>query len=78
MSIKLSASIWQEGDKYVSLCPELGVSSSGKDPQKALDMLQEAVELYLENVKELGMLDELSDTLASRVRFQAIFEVDVA
>ncbi len=55
MSVKLTATIWQEGKQYVSLCPELGVSSFGPDPEEALSMLQEAVELYIENAKELGI-----------------------
>jgi len=78
MSYKLSASIWQEEDKYVSLCPELGVSSFGSDPEDALNMLREAVELYLINAKEEGVLDELTGILSSPIRFQTSFEVDVA
>jgi len=78
MSVKLTASIWQEGEKYVSLCPELGVSSFGISPDVALRMLREAVELYLENAKQLGIIDELSEILHSPLRFQTTFEVDVA
>ncbi len=40
---------------YVSKCPELGVSSCGDTPQEAEENLKEAVELYLENAKALGM-----------------------
>ncbi len=57
MSIKLTASIWQEDDRFVSLCPELGVSSFGRDSDHALEMLRDAVELYLANAKELDMLE---------------------
>ena len=78
MSVKLSATIWQEGKQYVSLCPELGVSSCGNDPKEALGMLREAVELYLENARELGMLDDLTEALTSPVGFQTRFEVEVA
>ena len=78
MSIKLSATIWQEGERYVSLCPELGVSSFGDNPKAALEMLQEAVELFLENARKLDMLDDLTETLSSPVRFHTTFEVDVA
>jgi len=52
----LTATVWREGDDYVSLCPELGVSSCGSTPEEALAMLGEAVELYLENAQELGIL----------------------
>ena len=41
-------------------------------------MLQEAVELYLLNAKEEGLLDNLSDILSSPIRFQTTFEVEVA
>ena len=78
MSVKLTASIWQEGKQYVSLCPELGVSSFGSDPEEALIMLREAVELYLLNAKEEGMLEDLTEILTSPIRFQTTFEVEVA
>ncbi len=55
MSVKLTASIWQEGKQYVSLCPELGVSSCGKNPEDALRMLKEAVELYVVTAKQLNI-----------------------
>ena len=78
MFYKLSANIWQEEDQYVSLCPELGVASCGANPEDALRMLQEAVELYLENAKELGMLSELDIILTSPLRFHTTFEVEMA
>jgi predicted RNase H-like HicB family nuclease len=73
----LSASIWQEGNQYVSKCPELGVSSFGETPEEALAALREAVELYLENAGELGLLEELADTLAAPYRFASPLEVTV-
>jgi len=57
MNYSLSATIWQEGKQYVSKCPELGVASCGDTPAEAIDALREAVELYLENAAELGLLD---------------------
>jgi predicted RNase H-like HicB family nuclease len=73
----LSASIWQEGDQYVAKCPELGVSSCGDTPEQALAALKEAVELYLENAAELGLLDDLADTLNSQHRFASPLEVSI-
>jgi predicted RNase H-like HicB family nuclease len=52
---QLTATVWQEGEQYVSRCPELGVASCGDTPDHALNELQEAVELYLENAKALGL-----------------------
>lgn len=53
----LTSVIWKEDDVYVSKCPEIEVASAGDTPQEALDNLKEAVELYLENAKLLGILD---------------------
>ena len=73
----LTATVWQEGDQYVSRCPELGVASCGDTPDQALDALREAVELYLENAKILGMLPDLESTLAAPHRFCSVMEVSV-
>jgi predicted RNase H-like HicB family nuclease len=73
----LTATIWQEGNQYVSRCPELGVASCGDTPDAALEALQEAVELYLENAKALGLLPELEPTLSASHRFCAALEVSV-
>ena len=73
----LTATVWQEGDRYVSRCPELGVASCGDTPDQALDALREAVELYLENAKILGMLPDLESTLAAPHRFCSVIEVSV-
>ena len=47
--MKLSAILQKEGDWYVSLCPELDIASQGKTVEEAVNNLQEAVELYLED-----------------------------
>jgi len=73
----LSASIWQEGGRYVAKCPELGVASCGDTPEQALAALKEAVELYLENAAELGILEELTETLKAEHRFSSPLEVSV-
>ena len=51
--------IWKEADGYVSKCSELGVASCGDSFEEAIDNLREAVELYLENAKELGIIEEI-------------------
>jgi predicted RNase H-like HicB family nuclease len=73
----LTATIWREGDQYVSKCTELGVASAGDTAEEALEALREAVELYLENARELGLLDDLKATLTSPRRFSASLEVSV-
>ena len=72
---QLTATIWREGDQYVSKCPELGVASAGDTAEEALEALREAVELYLENARELGMLEDLEATLTAPRRFSAPLEV---
>ena len=48
MNYRFSALITKEGDWYVARCPELGVTSQGKDVESARANLREAIELYLE------------------------------
>ncbi len=46
--MKLTAIIEREGDGYVSLCPELDISSQGVSIEEARDNLREALELFFE------------------------------
>ena len=73
----MTAVIWKESNAYVSKCPETGVASCGDTPEEALSNLKEAVELYLENAKRLGMLRELHDTLAAPGKFTTSFAASV-
>ncbi len=49
----------EKGGGYVTFCPELGVYSQGETIEEARANLTEAVELYLESAKELGILGEV-------------------
>ena len=75
--LDLTAVVWREGDNFVSLCPELGVSSCGATLEEATAMLKEAVDLYLENARELDMLDAALEGLASEHRWTTSFRVAV-
>ena len=75
---KLTAVIWREKEGYVSKCPELGVASVGDNVEQAMENLKEAVELYLDNAKELGMFEEIKEEFCFNERFTAPFEVSVA
>ena len=44
---------------YSAFCPELGVASQGETIEEAGTNLKEAVELYLESAKELGILERI-------------------
>jgi len=48
--IDLKSVVWKEGDHYVSQCLEVDVSSFGKTKKEALAMLQEALELYFQDI----------------------------
>lgn len=48
--IALKSVVWKEGNHYVSQCLDVDVSSFGKTKKEALAMLQDALELYFEDV----------------------------
>ena len=48
--ISLKNVVWKEGKHYVSWNINTGVSSFGKNRRDALDSLEEALELYFEDV----------------------------
>lgn len=48
MQRQLTAIIEREGDGYVSLCPELDISSQGNSIEEARGNLREALELFFE------------------------------
>ena len=72
----ITATIWGDESIYVSKCPELGVASCGDTPEEALNNLKEAVELYLDNAVELGILEDLYTALTSSHKFTSTFEVN--
>jgi len=53
----------------------LGVASCGDTPEEALSNLKEAVELYLDNAKELGLIVDVETALTSYRKFTSIIEV---
>ncbi len=69
-----TAVVWKEAEDYVSKCPELGVASVGDSFDEAIRNLREAVELYLENAKELGIMDEVEESLSAKEKFTAHLE----
>lgn len=69
-----TAVVWKETEGYVSKCPELGVASCGDSFDEAVGNLREAVELYLENAKELDLIGEVEESLTAREKFTAHLE----
>ena len=58
-NIVFSSRIFQEGDVYVSLCPELNVSSFGETIKEAKESLIEAVEAFIKECEIMGTLEEV-------------------
>jgi len=74
-SFDLTAVVWKEDGGYVSKCSELGVASCGDTVQEARSNLKEAVELFLENAKAIGLMDDIKGCLASEDKYTASIEV---
>lgn len=74
----VTAVIWKEGKRFVSKCPELGVASYGKTPERAREAPEEAIALYLENAQRLGLLKELAPALSAPIHYTSPVEVALA
>jgi predicted RNase H-like HicB family nuclease len=60
--------IEKEGKWYVATCPELGVASQGRTLKEAQDMVQEAVNLFLETASP----EEIKRCLAKGARVRPL------
>jgi predicted RNase H-like HicB family nuclease len=69
--------VWKESDGYVSKCPELGVASCGDTFEEAVFNLKEAVDLYLENARDLGLMGDIEESLTTKEKYTAHLEVTV-
>jgi len=74
-SFGLTAVVWKEEGGYVSKCPELDVASCGDSVNEARLNLKEAVELYLENARVIGLMDDIKESLSSDEKYTALLEV---
>lgn len=72
VNMYLTAIVEDEGDGFVSLCPELDVVSQGFTVEEATDNLREAVELFLECAEPA----EIASRLKTRI-FVTHFEARV-
>jgi predicted RNase H-like HicB family nuclease len=69
--------VWKETEGFVSKCPELGVASCGDTFEEAVSNLKEAVELYLDNAKELDLIEDIEESLTTKEKFTAHLEAVV-
>lgn len=67
--VNLKSVVWKEGKYYVSQCLDVDVSSFGKTKKEALEMLEEALQLYFEDAPLPKKIKVQNPTIAS-VRFQ--------
>jgi len=61
---------------YVSYYSELEISSCGDSPEEALHNLKEAVKLYLENAKKLGMLKDIEKAAQIPEKFISFLKIE--
>ncbi len=71
----LTVTIWEEDGVYVSRCAELDVASCGDTPKDALENIREAIDLYLKNALEYGLLTDIEPSLTSHEKFTSLIEV---
>jgi len=57
MQVPYTTELFEEDGQIVALCPELNVSSFGDTVEVALQSLQEAMTLFLEECQRMGTLD---------------------
>ncbi|MBF0555461.1 MAG: type II toxin-antitoxin system HicB family antitoxin [Nitrospirae bacterium] len=70
--------IWKEQEGYVSKCHELGVASCGDTKSGATSNLREAIELYMENDRTLGILEDIEESLINKEKSTSHLEVTYA
>jgi predicted RNase H-like HicB family nuclease len=68
--IDLKATVWKEGRHFVSQCLNVDVASFGSTKKKAMENLQEALELYFEDldlskISKVGQTDIVTFTLGN-------------
>lgn len=63
--INLKSVVWKENKYYISQCLEVDVSSFGKTKKEALDNLQDALELYFEDIPLPEKVEVKSPIIAS-------------
>ena len=77
MKLEYTAVVWREREGFVSKCPELGVASCGDTFEESVENLKEAVELYIENAKELNLMEDIEESLTAKEKFTGSFEVAI-
>jgi predicted RNase H-like HicB family nuclease len=74
---RLTAVVWEEDGVFVSKCPEIEVSSVGDTVEEAISNLVEAIESWLSNARELGIIEDYLPVIAGPEKSMQFIEVDV-
>ena len=75
--VKFTAIVWEEDGTYVSKCPEIDVSSAGDTFEEALSNLKEAIELWLDNARALGIMDDYLPVMTTSEKSTRTIEINV-
>ena len=67
--LDLKSVVWKEGKYYVSHCLDVDVASHGKTKKEAMKMLQEALELYFEDMP-IPKKSEIKNLSISSIQLQ--------
>ncbi len=59
MNLSLKVEVFREDDQFVTLCPELNLSSFGDSIEEAKASFREALEAFVEECQEMGTIDEV-------------------
>jgi predicted RNase H-like HicB family nuclease len=59
LRIDFDVIVFREGDSHVAYCPELDISSCGRDVEEARANLKTAVRLFIEETEKAGALDQV-------------------
>ena len=68
--IDLKTVVYKEGDYYISQCLDVDVSSFGKTKKEALTMLQDALELYFQDMPLPKKSQRVKDASIASVELQ--------
>ncbi len=68
--IDLKSVVWKEGKYYISQCLDVDVSSFGKTKKEALAMLQDALELYFEDIPLPAKAERVKEPSLASVTLQ--------
>ncbi len=69
-NIDLKSVIWKEGNYYISQCLDVDVSSFGKTKKEALAMLQDALELYFEDIPFPEKTEQVKNPVIASIKLQ--------